>query len=236
MPMITLAIELSSSQGSIAVFEGENRIGEDCWGESRLRNRGLFERIPDLLERASLNIRDIDTYVAGRGPGAFSGIRTGITAVRALAMPRAGNVYAVSSGEAMARRALSDTAHAHVAAIGDARREFLWLGVFGREEAIRREAPWELVRLSELERRLPADTLVVTPDWDRLEEALKDLRGDDVEIAEGCTLPAARDVASLALARLDAGIPSEPMAPIYMHPPIAAPRGAPRSHERARPQ
>jgi tRNA threonylcarbamoyladenosine biosynthesis protein TsaB len=85
----------------------------------------------ELLDRASISFEQIDLFAVDAGPGSFSGLRVGLTTVKAWAEVWRRPVAAVSGLEAMAtqvsRLAAPDSL---VAAVMDARRGQVFGGVF----------------------------------------------------------------------------------------------------------
>ena len=83
--MKSLFIDTATEKGSIAFYEN------DCLKYSRIFNQSLrhlarlHAEIQKMIKKLHINIRDIDLYGADIGPGSFTGIRIGVTAVRALA-------------------------------------------------------------------------------------------------------------------------------------------------------
>ena len=115
---------------------------------------------------------------------------------------------------------MRSSAHGRVAIVGDARRDRLWFGLFERdpEGHVRTCADWSLCRAMELKSRLPADTQLASPDYEKLKTALPDC--EELWIPDGPHFPDAVELALLALERAQAGHPPEPATPIYMHPAV----------------
>lgn len=208
--MKMLAIEMSTRRGSAAFFVDEKLVREEAWEEPQARHGRLFDVVPGLVG----SVRDVDLFAVGRGPGAFSGIRVAITAAQAFALPFGRSVFAVSSGEALAVKLLAETRAPSVTIVGDARRGTLWYGTFGTGGNM--VIPWSLTTVAELDQVAPADTVIASPDWDRLHTSLPTRRGWIEEVRQ----PDAREVGTIALARRLAGKASDPVEPIYMHPAV----------------
>jgi tRNA threonylcarbamoyl adenosine modification protein YeaZ len=184
--------------------------------------------LENLLSAAGISYKDISLYAVGRGPGSFSGMRMSFAIAQALALPNKTEVRAVSSGAALALAAARDGAK-EICVAGDARRGQFWTGFFSAT-ANEREWPrinqtedWKLIPYEEL--IVPEGTLLVSPEAERLAEffAAPDGRcpatagplslrsGPDIGNAR---FPLASDVARLARTQ------SEPLEPLYMHPPV----------------
>ena len=67
---------------------------------------------------------------------------------------------------------------------------------------------------------LPFGTLVVSPDWHKLSPILKGL---NLKCLEQDCFPKAKYVGQLALRKMELGLPSEPLTPIYTQPAVAKP-------------
>jgi len=221
--MITLALELSSRHGSLALLSAAEVVSERTWDETSHQS-SLFKALPALFEQAGMTPEAVDLYAVGRGPGSYSGLRMAITTAQAMALPGKKPVVAVSSGEALAR-AVFATAPANlvpqqVVVVGDARRHSLWLGVFERRDGLLvRARDWGIVGLDEAAEFIPEGAVVVSPDALRLAPVLAGGKLGTRWPAEDA-FPLAPQVAWLALEKMRRGEPSEPLTPAYMHPPV----------------
>ena len=203
--MITLGIELSSRQGSVALLKDGVLLAEKTWLGERVRHNILFQTLETLLNETGVSYSDISLYAVGRGPGSFSGMRMSFAVAQALALPDKTEVRAVSSGAALALAAAREGAK-QIAVVGDARRGQVWYGLF---QYLEKGVPklsddWKLVPYEEL--IVPIRTLVVSPEAERLNQYFPNIGNS--------RFPLASDVARLALAQ------SEPLEPLYMHPPV----------------
>jgi tRNA threonylcarbamoyladenosine biosynthesis protein TsaB len=205
------AIELSSKQGSIALIEDGNVMEEKSWTEDFKNRQQLF----DAMDELKVDWDSVDLFAAGRGPGAFSGMRISFSVVNALAAPGRKPVYALNSGAALAAQVGEDS----IAIVGDARRNKVWAGVFEGSELTKE---FKLMEYDELASFVPAEVGVVSPDHDRLEELLKNFKTLD---AAEPLYPSAAKLGQLVSERVEKHIESEPFEPLYMHPPVfIAPR------------
>lgn len=202
--MKIFSIELSTVRASVGIYDGERVLAEASWMEPMARHQRLFDEVPGLLERAGLGWDKIDLFAVGRGPGAFSGIRIGLMAAQMYAAPLGKKVVAVSSGEALASSFAKP-----VVVCGDARRGMFWYGVFTESFS-----GWLLSDAAAFAGKIPAYALVVTPHWMQTEP----LRSANPALRwqEGDQFPTAHAVARLSLAKES----SEPLEPIYLHPPV----------------
>jgi len=203
--MITLGIELSSRQGSVALLKEGTLLAEKTWIGERVRHNILFQTLETLMSEAGVSYSDISLYAVGRGPGSFSGMRMSFAVAQALALPNKTEVRAVSSGAALALAAARDGIK-EIAVVGDARRGQFWVGVFQILEngEVKNSNEWKLIPYDELV--VPQGALIVSPEAERLTERFPNIGTP--------RFPLASDVARLALTE------SEPLEPLYMHPPV----------------
>ena len=99
--MLVLAVDTCLQPGSLALLcqGGEPEVVPLPPG---WRSVALHEEIAQLLARHSLNTASIDLYAVTAGPGAFTGVRLGLTAVKGLAEVHNKPVLPVSTLEALA--------------------------------------------------------------------------------------------------------------------------------------
>ncbi len=102
MSLHVLAIDTTGDVGSIALV-GEGGVIEEVVLDSPDGfAHVLFDEIERLLARHSLNVSDIDAFASASGPGSFTGVRVGLTAVQGLAEACGRKVIAVSNLQALA--------------------------------------------------------------------------------------------------------------------------------------
>jgi tRNA threonylcarbamoyl adenosine modification protein YeaZ len=200
------SIELSSCHASLALVEDGAVVAENSWIETFKNRQQLFDAMAGL----DGDWDGIDVFAAGRGPGAFSGMRIAFSVVNSLAAPGGKPVYALNSGAALAAQLGAE----RTAIVGDARRNKVWAGVFFGNEL---EKEFQLMERSELAAFVPPNTLVVSPDHDRLGDLLSNFQTLE---AAAPVFPTAGKLGQLVFQRLENGVESEPFEPLYMHPPV----------------
>src|SRR5690606_27087762 len=111
--MITLAIDTSTVQGSVAVVRDGTVILDDQFMADRSHSASLFIT----LERVLAEFPKIDQIALGLGPGSYAGIRISIAAALGLQLAHEAELVGVPSVAGLA------TDSGGYVAIGDARRE-----------------------------------------------------------------------------------------------------------------
>jgi tRNA threonylcarbamoyladenosine biosynthesis protein TsaB len=111
--MITLAIDTSTPQGSVALLDGDQLRLDESITSDRSHSSALFVT----LEKARARIEHLDQIVVGLGPGSYAGVRIAIAAALGLHLSLGARLVGIPSVAALATSALA------YLAIGDARRE-----------------------------------------------------------------------------------------------------------------
>ncbi len=159
--MLLLAVDTSGRQGGITLAGGsdsEFQIIESLGIQGGTFSAELIPQISGLLARHRLSAQDLEGLVAVTGPGSFTGLRVGLTAVKGLAEALNLPIAVVSALELLAFSAaggcvaLAEPASAvskPILAIIDAGRNEVYAGIYeqrGNEVHMRVES---LLSLSE---------------------------------------------------------------------------------------
>jgi tRNA threonylcarbamoyladenosine biosynthesis protein TsaB len=214
--MYTLAIELATQTGSVALAQSNGPTTETIFDEEQRASEQIFDVIRELL-CANLpgGFEQLDRIIVGRGPGSYSGLRVAMTVAQGLALPGNTPCYALSSWAAAAAAA-ADAGGRQIIAIGDARRQRFWMGRFtARDGSIQQKEPFQLVPADELCAAIATTDLAMATD-DITEEALGQ---QDIRYVRAAA-PSAGRLLGVATQAIHAGHPSQPMTPIYIHPPV----------------
>ena len=84
-PMLILAIDTSTRAGSIALLRDTQVLAEIAAREDTPYSTRLFRDLAVLQSRAQFQMAQIDVFAVAAGPGSFTGLRVGLTAVKAWA-------------------------------------------------------------------------------------------------------------------------------------------------------
>lgn len=144
MSLHVLAIDTTGEFGSIALVGERGVIEEVALDSPDGFAHVLFGEIERLLTRHGLGVDEVDLFASASGPGSFTGVRVGLTAVKGLAEATGRKVVAVSNLQALAwygSRPLR-------AAVLDARRGEIYGGVYDaalrpvQEEVVAKLPDW----------------------------------------------------------------------------------------------
>ena len=100
--MKILAIECSATACSAAVLEDEKIVASGYVNVKLTHSQTLMPMVENILKSAMMNISDIEGFAVSAGPGSFTGIRIGISAIKGLAAPQKKPCVAVSALHSMA--------------------------------------------------------------------------------------------------------------------------------------
>jgi tRNA threonylcarbamoyladenosine biosynthesis protein TsaB len=128
-----LALDTSTQCLAVAVLHGEQTLATVEEGGARASAR-LLPLALELLGQAGLSMQDLDAIAFGRGPGAFTGLRTAAAAAQGLALGSGKPVLALDSLALVAEDALPDAPPgATVWVAMDARMDEIYAGRYHRE-------------------------------------------------------------------------------------------------------
>ncbi len=126
--MLLLAIDTSGKNGSLALVHAEKEkltTLELVPLAGRMYSAQVIPSLHDALTRQHLMKSDLDAFIVASGPGSFTGLRVGLSTVKALSEVLHKPIVAVSVLEAAARLTNVDS---HVIVAIDAGRKQLFLG------------------------------------------------------------------------------------------------------------
>lgn len=84
--MKILSIECSAKSASCAIVSEDKIIGSSFINVGLTHSQTLLPAVSDLLCNTKTNIKDINAFAISAGPGSFTGIRIGISAVKGMAL------------------------------------------------------------------------------------------------------------------------------------------------------
>jgi tRNA threonylcarbamoyladenosine biosynthesis protein TsaB len=103
--MLLLALDTTSRHGSLALARNGALIESVAVEAPEGFGQIIFQHLDGLIKRHGAAFSDIDCYAGAAGPGSFTGIRVGLTAIKALAEVHGKPVVAISNLMALASQA-----------------------------------------------------------------------------------------------------------------------------------
>jgi tRNA threonylcarbamoyladenosine biosynthesis protein TsaB len=161
--MIILAVDTSGRQGSVALGR-QNAGAFEVLGlaflEGRTYSARLVPAIAGLLASAGLSKSDLDGFVVVDGPGSFTGLRVGLSTVKALCEVMRRPLTVVSMLEALA--IIYGTDHSTVTAVLDAGRGEVYAADYEISAPGPRLKRQFMVKLADIGSQFSADRNVIT--------------------------------------------------------------------------
>ena len=198
--MLILSIDTSGKNGSVALARGDTKEFEliaTSPVEGGTFSAQLIPQIARLLSENNLKKRDIDAFAAATGPGSFTGLRIGLTAVKGLAEILHKPIAAVSVLEACVLKSGIKYDDARVFAALDAQRNEVYLGEYMLNKGRASLIDELLVTRDDFVKRVQGK-VAVTPDDDLAQAA----RSADVLRIER---PTSADIARIGLQKIARG-------------------------------
>lgn len=219
--MRILALECASVSASAAVVDDGRVLGEDFVRSGLTHSQTLLPMLEKIIRENGIDTDTVDLFCCTVGPGSFTGVRIGVSAVKGLADAKRKPCFGVSALEA--------AAYPHrdfdgiVCPVMDARCNQVYTACF---EGSVRKTDDEAMLIDELEQRLSdyGRPVLFTGDgaqlvYGRLKDRL------DCSIADiGTRYPTAVSVALLTEEKLNAGektVSSKELLPLYLRLPQA---------------
>ena len=82
--MVILAVECSTSLGSVAISRFSDILSSLSWKHQKSHEKVIVLSLSQALQEAHLTFKDIDLLAVGNGPGSFTGLRVALSVVKTL--------------------------------------------------------------------------------------------------------------------------------------------------------
>ncbi len=135
--MKILAVDTSSNVATAALVSDNRLIGENILNHKKTHSEKIMPMIDGLLRDSETDIGDVDLFAVAKGPGSFTGLRIGISTVKALAHATNKPVVGVSALEGMAYNLYN--VEGIISPIMDARRSQVYNGAYRWENGYLKE-------------------------------------------------------------------------------------------------
>lgn len=182
--MLILAFESSAKPASVALLQDGRLLSQYLQCSALTHSRTLLPMAEDMLKNAELSLADVDLLAVAHGPGSFTGIRIGVSAVKGLAWAGDKPCVGVSTLEAMAWNGSSF--EGYVCPVMDARRSQVYNAIFKIENGVpvrvTEDRPIALEELEKEVRALEAPVLLVG-DGAELTKKYFDARGIEAKLS-----------------------------------------------------
>lgn len=221
--MNLLAIETATEACSVALIHGQDIIARSEIAPRR-HTELVLPMADALLAEAGIGRQALDAIAVGRGPGAFTGVRLGVSLAQGMALALDLPVITISSLAALALEAPED-GDATILAVIDARMGEIYAACY------RRDDNGGLITLDDERVCKPESLLlpdaptwqVVGTGWAAYSTILSERFTGVLRSADGGCYPQAAHVAELAMREFNAGRAQAPefALPVYLRDKVA---------------
>ena len=239
LKMRILAVDTSSSVASVAVMDEDRLQAEILLDNGKTHSQILVPLIENIMSILNISTNDIDVFASSIGPGSFTGLRIGITTIKAIAFASKKPVVSVPTLDALAYNmpALGSI----VCPIMDARNSQVYTALFeNRENTQSKLTEYLGININELIKIIKdkGENIIFTGDAVQLHRVLL-----EKELGNLCSFAPvylmrnrASTVAELALKKALTGQleSSFEMHPIYLRKPQAEREYEKKQEEKAR--
>lgn len=184
--MLILGIDTAAAPCCAAVYDTDKQqtLGSFVINNKLTHSVTLMPVVSDLLRNSGITTEDIDLFAVANGPGSFTGLRIGISAVKGMAFTASKPCAAVSTLEAMAYNvAVCDGI---VCAAIDARCNQVYTATFLNDNGtVTRLTEEECLKADELAARLSEydGDIILVGDGAQLVKKAADEQGIDTRLA-----------------------------------------------------
>lgn len=228
--MILLSADTSSARFSIALLKEGMLVDEFESESSNAHSSDLLTEIDRLLSKNSYDIKDIEGFCVGLGPGSFTGLRIGITTIKGLALSLKRPITGVPSIDSLAYNLLGHKGR--VCAIIDAKQKKLYSRVYTcNGKSIDPKTGFLLLGIDELLNKLKAPAIFLGDGVGLYKDYIMEEMGSKARFGPEATwYPKAAIIGKLGYERLKTGKKDNvfSLAPLYIYPKecqIKKPRG-----------
>ena len=134
--MKILSIDTSSKICSVAVLEDTNVIIEKNIDDSLTHSQKLMPMVDSILKELNMKLTDFNLFSCNIGPGSFTGVRIGVSTVKAFCDVTNIPTTSVSSLESLAYNTLNSNIENEVnivCSLIDAKNDNVYCGIFKKE-------------------------------------------------------------------------------------------------------
>lgn len=150
--MKILGVESSATAASVAVYWDGKIISQVQSNTGLTHSQTLLPMVETVLNSTSNTLKDMDYIAVSNGPGSFTGVRIGVSAVKGMAQPLNIKCVEVSTLEAIAKPL--ECTGCYAVAVMDARCNQVYTAQFNCENGFTRVTQDEAITIDELGEKL----------------------------------------------------------------------------------
>ena len=216
--MKILAIETSGKICAVALLEDKDIIQEKIIEDENTHSVKLMPLIDELLKETKVNLKDIDLFVCDKGPGSFTGIRIGISTIKAFIDVTNKKAIGITSLEALAYGVEEEGI---ICSLIDAKNENVYYGLFKKERNdIKQVGKLEFNNINEIINilgQIKEKIIFIGNGSLNYKELIKyKLNEEAVFVSEEKSKLNARNIALVAYEKKNEAVDSKGLVPVYL--------------------
>lgn len=129
--MHVLAVDTSTNWLSASVSRGGNTLCEINLNLQSTHSKHILKIIDQITANSGISLDEIDLFAATKGPGSFTGLRIGLSAMKGLAYSLNKPLVTISTLEAIAMQ--TDFSTDYLCPVIDARKNEVYYSVYKKE-------------------------------------------------------------------------------------------------------
>ena len=226
--MLILGADTSTASLSVSLIDDKKALAEYNSIGTLKHSSLLIPMIEKALKKARRKIEEIDLFSVGIGPGSFTGLRVGVTAIKSLAIALDKPIIGVPTMDAIAynglaylKRVKTPDKPVKICPVLDAKKKQVYACIYGYDgDKITRETDYLLEPAEVLVRRLEGSTLFLGEAIHLYKEQLSARKAVKAEFLDGRKwLPKGATIAKLAFEEYKKGRKEDPydLVPMYLY-------------------
>lgn len=146
--MKILGVESSATAASVAIYSDGKILSQVQSNTGLTHSQTLLPMVEAVLSLTNSTLKDMDYIAVSNGPGSFTGVRIGVSAVKGMAQPLNLKCVEVSTLETIAKPL--ENAGCYAVAVMDARCNQVYTAQFDCENGFNRVTADEAITIDEL--------------------------------------------------------------------------------------
>ncbi|MBU4486740.1 MAG: tRNA (adenosine(37)-N6)-threonylcarbamoyltransferase complex dimerization subunit type 1 TsaB, partial [Candidatus Delongbacteria bacterium] len=106
--MYILAVDTSTEIASVSILKNDTVVFEIADFGNRAHNQRLFDMIKESVVKCNIALNEIDLFAVGVGPGSFTGLRVGVSAIKGIAIGLNKKIIPIPSIDSVALNAFEN--------------------------------------------------------------------------------------------------------------------------------
>jgi len=216
--MHLLSIDTSTKNFSLAVSSDGKILKYRNIILHKILSDSITTSIRGVLKESRLDLRQLDGFAVGLGPGSFTSLRVGLSTIKALAFATRKPVVGISSLDILAA---DPKLEGNICILCDARRNLVYSAFYEKKNGrLKRKGKYLLASIEEVIKRAASQTTFAGDALGLYKEVVNKRRGRDSNPTLMPAFPQAKNLVPLALERFQKKRVDDvsTLVPLYLYP------------------